>query len=514
MRINTPVTGHEHAIEADATLMSTTDERGKIRYANAAFILTSGFTEDELINQPHNIVRHPDMPEEAFKDMWDTLKAGQPWTGLVKNRRKNGDHYWVRANAAPVVRQGKTQGYISVRTTPSRDEINVADSLYQKLKSGQQGGIQFRRGILVNSGWRSLLTLHKTASTRARLYGLLVITGITLAIGEYRLSNDLSSLMLQLALDLPVLGLLAWALISQLAKPIEELQDQALKVASGERLTVDHMDRCDEVGMTLRAISQLGLMFRWLINDVAGQAGGVEVASSEIAIGNNDLSTRTERAAASVQQTASAMTEMTEAVNSTAEVAAQANLLASSASDAAQNGSSAMASVIHTMDEITHSSRRIADIIGVIDGIAFQTNILALNAAVEAARAGEQGRGFAVVAGEVRNLAQRSAGAAKEIKQLIQSSVDRVNTGSALVNDAGQGINDLQLKVKQVTDLIAEITHAAKEQTEGIGVVGQSIQDLDQITQQNAALVEQSAAAADSLKTQAASLAQAVGAFK
>jgi methyl-accepting chemotaxis protein len=150
----------------------------------------------------------------------------------------------------------------------------------------------------------------------------------------------------------------------------------------------------------------------------------------------------------------------------------------------------------------------------VIDGIAFQTNILALNAAVEAARAGEQGRGFAVVAGEVRNLAQRSAGAAKEIKQLIQSSVDRVNTGSALVNDAGQGINDLQLKVKQVTDLIAEITHAAKEQTEGISVVVQSIQDLDQITQQNAALVEQSAAAADSLKNQAASLAQAVGAFK
>jgi aerotaxis receptor len=240
----------------------------------------------------------------------------------------------------------------------------------------------------------------------------------------------------------------------------------------------------------------------------------VQVASSEIAMGNNDLSVRTEKAASSVQQTASAMTQMTSTVQANADTATQANQLSESASEAARASSQVMAEVVSTMGDISTSSHRISDIIGVIDGIAFQTNILALNAAVEAARAGEQGRGFAVVAGEVRSLARRSADAAKEIKSLIQASVDKVEAGARLVDGAGQSMGDLQAKVARVTDLIAEISAATKEQTTGIGQVGESVSELDQITQQNAALVEQSAAAAESLKAQANRLAEAVQVFR
>lgn len=278
---------------------------------------------------------------------------------------------------------------------------------------------------------------------------------------------------------------------------------QALRVASGESQQVEHMDRVDEIGMTLRTISQLGLMFRWLIDDVSEQVLNVQGASSEIAQGNSDLSVRTEQAASNVQDTASSMTQMTATVKSNAETAAQANALSGSASTEAAKGGKAMSQVVATMEEISSSSKRIADIISVIDGIAFQTNILALNAAVEAARAGEEGRGFAVVAGEVRGLAQRSASAAKEIKALIGASVEKVDSGAQLVNDAGQTMDNIVAQVRRVSDLIAEISLATSEQSTGISQVGDAIGDLDRITQQNAALVEQSAAAAQSLKQQA-----------
>jgi aerotaxis receptor len=305
----------------------------------------------------------------------------------------------------------------------------------------------------------------------------------------------------------------AW-LEAQVSRPLEKMYRQALQVASGENQTVDHMDRVDEIGMTLRTISQLGLMFRWLIDDVSEQVVNMQTATSEIAQGNNDLASRTEQAASSVQETASAMTQMTATVKSSADTATQANQLSGSASDAAQKGGKAVADVVATMDDITHSSKKIADIIGVIDGIAFQTNILALNAAVEAARAGEQGRGFAVVAAEVRSLAQRSADAAKEIKTLIGASVDKVESGAKLVDNAGQTMDDIVSQVKRVSDLIAEISSATIEQSAGLTQVGQAVSHLDQITQQNAALVEQSAAASESLKDQATRLVEAVSVFR
>jgi len=251
-----------------------------------------------------------------------------------------------------------------------------------------------------------------------------------------------------------------------------------------------------------------------LIAEVRASTGSINTASAEIASGNQDLSARTEATASNLQQTASSMEQLTGTVRQSAESAQQASRLATTAADVAQRGGTAVADVVNTMREIDASSHKIADIIGVIDGIAFQTNILALNAAVEAARAGEQGRGFAVVASEVRSLAQRSAAAAKEIKILIDTSVEKVQTGSRQVADAGATMQEIVASVRRVSDIVGEITASASEQSQGIGQVNAAVTQLDQMTQQNAALVEQSTAAAESLKDQAARLAQVVGAFR
>ncbi|MEJ6007884.1 methyl-accepting chemotaxis protein [Paucibacter sp. AS339] len=277
---------------------------------------------------------------------------------------------------------------------------------------------------------------------------------------------------------------------------------QSIAVASGAEASL------------LAAVREVSQGLAAIVTDVRSGTDSMSVASREIAAGNHDLSLRTEKQATSLEQTSSNMQTLTDAVRQSAEAAAQANQLAGSAAAVARKGGEVVSQVVTTMEEINNSSKKINDIIGVIDGIAFQTNILALNAAVEAARAGEQGRGFAVVASEVRSLAQRSAEAAKEIKSLIGASVDRVESGSRLVRDAGETMTEIVASVQRVSDIIGEVTAASGEQSQGIGLVNQSVGQLDQMTQQNAALVEQAAAAATSLEQQAQSLQTAVATFK
>ncbi len=264
----------------------------------------------------------------------------------------------------------------------------------------------------------------------------------------------------------------------------------------------------------MAALASMQDVMRGLLTQVKDASACIQVASSEVAQGNQDLSSRTEQAASNLQETAASMEQLTGTVRQSADAARQANQLAASAAETATRGGEVVSQVVTTMSEIHDSSRKINEIIGVIDGIAFQTNILALNAAVEAARAGEQGRGFAVVAGEVRNLAQRSAQAAREIKSLIGASVDRVESGSRLVNEAGQTMTEIVGSVQRVTDIIGEISSAASEQSDGIGQVNAAVVQLDQMTQQNAALVEQSAAAAESLREQASKLSEVVQAYR
>ena len=316
------------------------------------------------------------------------------------------------------------------------------------------------------------------------------------------------------ALVLMGIGLGAYFLIRSIEQPLAEAQTLAQRIAAGDLSQSEAVTRGDEFGDLLRALYAMSEALGRMVHQVRQSTDSIAIASAEIATGNHDLSARTEQTSSNLQETAAAMEEFTSTIQQSAGSAQQASSLAANATGVARRGGEVVTQVVSTMDDINHSSKKIADIIGVIDGIAFQTNILALNAAVEAARAGEQGRGFAVVASEVRSLAQRSAEAAKEIKQLITASVEKVEAGSRLVSDAGATMTDIVQSVQRVTDMIGEITAASSEQSAGVQQVNQAIGNLDQMTQQNAALVEESAAAAQSLREQADHLAQVVSRFK
>jgi methyl-accepting chemotaxis protein len=307
---------------------------------------------------------------------------------------------------------------------------------------------------------------------------------------------------------------MAFVITRSVTGPVGEAVSAARTIAANDLSQRLDSTRRDELGDLLRALSDMQGSLHQVVTQVRSATDSISTASAEIATGNQDLSHRTEETASNLQQTASSMEQLTGTVKQSADSARQANQLAASAAEVAARGGNVVSQVVSTMNEINASSKKISDIIGVIDGIAFQTNILALNAAVEAARAGEQGRGFAVVASEVRSLAGRSAEAAKEIKGLIGASVDKVETGSRLVAEAGSTMTEIVGSVQRVSDIIGEITAASSEQSDGIEQVNVAVTQLDQMTQQNAALVEESAAAAESLKQQASSLAQVVSTFQ
>ncbi|MCP1630073.1 aerotaxis receptor [Citrobacter amalonaticus] len=496
------VTQQNTPLDDDTTLMSTTDLHSYITHANDTFVNISGYSLNELLAQPHNLVRHPDMPKAAFADMWYTLQQGEPWSGIVKNRRKNGDHYWVRANAVPMVREGNVTGYMSIRTRATDAEIATVEPLYKALNEGRCRR-RIHKGLVVRKGWLGKLP---AMPVRWRVRSVMALIYVVLA-AALHLSGApwLAQLMCALVM---LLGTAAFEW--QIVRPIENVAKQALKVATGERNSVAHLNRSDELGLTLRAVGQLGLMCRWLINDVSSQVSSVRNGSETLAKGNDDLNKHTRQTVDNVQQTVTTMNQMAASVKQNSETASAADKLSIAASSAATQGGEAMDTVIKTMEDIANSTQRIGTITTLINDIAFQTNILALNAAVEAARAGEQGKGFAVVAGEVRHLASRSASAANDIRKLIDASADKVQSGSQQVHAAGRTMDDIVSQVQNVTQLIAQISHSTLEQSDGLTSLTRAVSELNDITQKNAELVEESAQVSAMVKHRASRLADAV----
>ncbi|MBN3564070.1 methyl-accepting chemotaxis protein [Aliamphritea spongicola] len=726
MKINEPVTDREVKLKDGQELVTKTNLKGIITYTNPDFVEVSGFSEDELVGKNHNLVRHPDMPQAAFKDLWDTLKLGRPWSKLVKNRCKSGDFYWVKANVTPVFKNGDIVEYMSVRTRPTQDEIDTAESLYSTLrgkdaslpspenikpanlkgKLNRYTVVGLAAAVIVNAGIYALGLPAEALMAGPLLAYLIMAFGskrvldkdvITPAqdaqrhmrdvsegnylepipieepgeVGELKrsvkmlavklgfevndareqakraqrikvaLDNVSSNVMLannegeiiycndaviqmmsnaeadireqlpdfdaralvganfdifhenpehqrrmlaaltsthnsQIKVASRTFNLIAnpvvdeqnnrlgtvveWADVTDqlnAEQQVEELIRQASLGQLDQRLDVDIYSgfmkniaegvnqMLDAVVVPVRDVktvlealakgdltqemsgeyhgefaelnSALNSSIRNLehmVGEIRSAGASINTGSSEISSGNTTLSQRTEAQAASLQETAASMEQMTSTVRQNADNADEARKLAENAQLLAEKGGEISARVVTSMGDISASSSKIAEIISVIDEIAFQTNLLALNAAVEAARAGEQGRGFAVVASEVRNLAQRSASAAKEIKELISDSVEKVEEGGVFVDESGKALDEIMGAIKNVSAIISEIASASREQAIGIEEVNVAVTQMDEGTQQNAALVEEVAAASSSMEEQAEQLQRLVSAFR
>ena len=506
MRHNLPVTTHACALADGEMLVSVTDPQGRITYCNPVFVRISGYSAAELLGQPHNIVRHPDMPEEAFRDMWHTIQGGRPWTGLVKNRCKNGDFYWVRANAAPLTDGQGITGYLSVRTRPDPAEVQAAEALYARMRADAAAGplrLRLRHGRLLGSGLAERLRALRQGLGPAGAMGVQVLaTGAAAVAGWGLAGRGTGSLLAGSVVVLGAAGGAAWALQRRQMAALQPVLDEARRLAAGDLVQPVSTGAAGLVGDVQEALAQLAVNLRALVSETRREVAGVRGSVQEIKAGNLDLSARTEAQASSLQQTTSAMAQITGTVRQSAESAVTGARLAAQTADVAADSDAAVQALATSMEAIRAASQRVGEIIHVIEGVAFQTNMLALNAAVEAARAGTSGKGFAVVAGEVRALAQRSAASARQIRALIEESSACVETGTVQSTEARERMHEALGAVRRVTALLGEISSGARHQEHDIGQVNQAIVQIDGFTQQNAAMVEQLAASAQALGTQ------------
>ncbi|SER72264.1 methyl-accepting chemotaxis sensory transducer with Pas/Pac sensor [Vreelandella subterranea] len=667
MRNNQPVTQQEYPLTEETVLISRSDLKGNVTYANPTFVEVSGYSRDELIGAPHNLIRHPDMPEAAFADLWKTLKSGTTWQGLVKNRRKNGDHYWVHATLAPLRDGDRIVGYTSVRRKASPKAVAKAEKVYAEMREkGKSRHYTLVRGAIRRKGLTGIISRFKFTSLRAKLIGMVLaavlLLGVAGGLGIYGLmasgerlttlsrsgldnvaslqhieqtvgqvleqlepavrnprSVEADELSEALAVRLDNLqarwedyqahedasqalasfgsaldnwsggveqattalvdgnGFGAYEALNDVVLPnARTLREQASQLVENERTTAADMlaeaeqgrqqmlvaqlvlvglgalimiglsvlilksimrslagaryvtfqiaagnlaarerrQTGDELGELLYSLDTMRFSLSGIVGDVENRVSVVTPAIQQIAAENEELASRTEQQASSLQETASSMEEMTSTVQQNTDNARQASELAVQNAKSTQETGEQMQQLVERMQRIAQSAEKMTEMISVIDGIAFQTNILALNASVEAARAGEHGRGFAVVASEVRNLAGRSAEAAQEIRRMIDSTTQEVTGGRSAVEVAEKAIDSVMRQASKVSELMESISTASSEQSSGIGQINSAIAEMDDVTQQNATKVQSIAASADNLSLEAFELANVVDAFR
>ena len=520
MRTNLPITQREYAFPAGQALVSTTDLQGRILYCNPAFIEVSGYIREELLGQPHNMIRHPDMPGEAFRDMWQTIESGQPWSGLVKNRRKNGDHYWVMANVTPLLDGDRPVGYMSVRTLPDRQQVSEAETVYARMREAASrggGGPRLQAGRLAPQGVlaRGLDRLQGDGHWRTQALCLLGVAGgwggaQLMSLWPGQLAATAAAALLAAGVSVGVAALIR----RQNQEPLKALLRFANRLAAGDLTGQLPTGQPGLSGRLARALNQLSVNLMAIVGDTRAGVERLRHTSHDLASGNRNLAERTESQASSLEQTSASMAEITETVRHSADTARDVADVARQAADVTARSTEAVKEVTVTVEAIADASRRIREITQVIDGIALQTNLLALNAAVEAARAGEQGRGFGVVAGEVRQLAQRTSVAAREIKDLIEDAGLKVEAGSEQTRRACGTMEEAQAAVQRMSELVAGISAGASEQLNGISQINEAVSHMDQLTQKNAALVDELSSASETVTGQAQAVTEAVAVFR
>lgn len=668
MRNNQPVTQQEYPLTEETVLISRSDLKGNVTYANSTFVEASGYSRDELIGAPHNLIRHPDMPEAAFANLWKTLEAGTTWQGVIKNRRKNGDHYWVHATLAPLRDGDRIAGYTSVRRKANPKAVAKAERIYAEMREkGKSRRYTLVHGELRRKGLTGVLSRFRLTSLRAKLIGMVLASVLLLGIAgglgiyglmvsgdrldtlshsglddvanlqtieqtvgqvvdeldpavlnpravdadelaasvgtqlaridarwdEYRADEDPTSQALQSfgaalgnwndGVDQAVTALVekenydAFGAFNDIVQPgtqtlrteVSQLVDSerslaaemlveadqgrqqmmiaqlvlmglgalimiglsvlilksvmrslagaryvTFQIAAGNLAARERRQTGDELGELLYSLDTMRFSLSGIVGDVENRVSVVTPAIQQIAAENEELASRTEQQASSLQETASSMEEMTSTVQQNTDNARQASELAVENAQSTQQTGEQMQQLVERMQRIAQSAEKMTEMISVIDGIAFQTNILALNASVEAARAGEHGRGFAVVASEVRNLAGRSAEAAQETRRMIDSTTQEVTGGRSAVEQAEQAIDAVMRQVNRVSELMESISTASSEQSSGIGQINSAIAEMDDVTQQNATKVQSIAASADNLALEAFELANVVDAFR